>query len=250
MTLNLGLIQLGWRDIVDILVVAFIIYRVILLVKGTRAVSVFYGLLLLLVIYYFSGEVGLDTLHWLLANFLGSLFLVIIILFQRDIRKALAEMGAGRLFFRSKSGLVILDELILSLVSMAQKRIGALVVIEKNTPLGDVLESGVELKAEFSKDLLETIFYPNTPLHDGAVIIRGNKIVAAGCILPLAVGIKSKWDYGTRHRAAMGITEETDAIAVVVSEERGKISVAVGGRIISSLDEVRLRRVLSTAWEK
>ncbi|MFP4083327.1 MAG: diadenylate cyclase CdaA [Desulfonatronovibrio sp.] len=250
MALNLGLIQLGWRDIIDIVVVAFIIYRVILLVKGTRAVSVFYGLLLLLVIYYFSGEVGLDTLHWLLANFLGSLFLVIIILFQRDIRKALAEMGAGRLFFRTKPGLVILDELILSLVSMAQKRIGALVVIEKNTPLGDVLESGVELKAEFSKDLLETIFYPNTPLHDGAVIIQGNKIIAAGCILPLAVGIKSKWDYGTRHRAAMGITEETDAIAVVVSEERGTISVTVGGRLISSLDEVRLRRVLSTAWEK
>lgn len=250
MALNLGFIQLGWRDIVDIIVVAFIIYRVIILVKGTRAVSVFYGLLLLLVIYYFSGEFGLHTLHWLLANFLGSLFLVIIILFQKDIRKALAEMGAGRLFFRSRPGLAILDELILSLVSMAQKRIGALVVIEKNTPLGDVLESGQEINSLFSKGLLETIFYPNTPLHDGAVIIRGDKIVAAGCILPLAVGIKSKWDYGTRHRAAMGITEETDAIAIVVSEERGKISVAIGGKLITALDEVRLRRVLSSAWEK
>lgn len=250
MALNLGFIQLGWRDIVDIIVVAFIIYRVIILVKGTRAVSVFYGLLLLLVIYYFSGEFGLHTLHWLLANFLGSLFLVIIILFQRDIRKALAEMGAGRLFFRSRPGLAILDELILSLVSMAQKRIGAIVVIEKNTPLGDVVESGVEINSLFSKDILETIFYPNTPLHDGAVIIRGDKIVAAGCILPLAVGVKSKWDYGTRHRAAMGITEETDAIAIVVSEERGKISVAIGGKLITALDEVRLRRVLSSAWEK
>ncbi len=250
MVLNLGLIQFGWRDIVDIVVVAFIIYRVILLVKGTRAVSVFYGLLLLLVIYYFSGEFGLHTLHWLLANFLGSLFLVIIILFQRDIRKALAEMGAGRMFFTSRPGLVILDELIISLVSMAHKRIGALVVIEKKTPLGDVIESGVEINSSFSKDILETIFYPNTPLHDGAVIIRGEKIVAAGCILPLAVGIKSKWDYGTRHRAALGITEETDAIAIIVSEERGKISVAIGGRLISSLDEVRLRRVLSSAWEK
>ncbi len=248
--MNLGFIQLGWRDIVDIIVVAFIIYRVIILVKGTRAVSVFYGLLLLLVIYYFSGEFGLHTLHWLLANFLGSLFLVIIILFQKDIRKALAEMGAGRLFFRSRPGLAILDELILSLVSMAQKRIGALVVIEKNTPLGDVLESGQEINSLFSKGLLETIFYPNTPLHDGAVIIRGDRIVAAGCILPLAVGIKSKWDYGTRHRAAMGITEETDAIAIVVSEERGKISVAIGGKLITALDEVRLRRVLSSAWEK
>lgn len=250
MVLNLGFIQFGWRDIVDILVVAFIIYRVIILVKGTRAVSVFYGLLLVILIFYFSGEFGLHTLHWLLANFLGSLFLVVIILFQRDIRKALAEMGAGRLFFRSRQGLVILDELILSLVSMAQKRIGALIVIEKNTPLGDVLESGVQMDALFSRDLIETIFYPNTPLHDGAVVIRGNRIVAAGCILPLAVGIKSKWDYGTRHRAAMGITEESDAIAIVVSEEMGKVSVAIGGKLIASLDEVRLRRVLSSAWEK
>lgn len=248
--MNLGFIQFGWRDIVDILVVAFIIYRVIILVKGTRAVSVFYGLLLVILIFYFSGEFGLHTLHWLLANFLGSLFLVVIILFQRDIRKALAEMGAGRLFFRSRQGLVILDELILSLVSMAQKRIGALIVIEKNTPLGDVLESGVQMDALFSRDLIETIFYPNTPLHDGAVVIRGNRIVAAGCILPLAVGIKSKWDYGTRHRAAMGITEESDAIAIVVSEEMGKVSVAIGGKLIASLDEVRLRRVLSSAWEK
>lgn len=250
MVLNLGLIQIGWRDIIDIVVVAYIIYRVILLVKGTRAVSVFYGLLLLMVIYYFSREFGLNTLNLLLANFLGSLFLVIIILFQRDIRKALAEMGAVRLFFRPRPGLAILDELILSLVSMAQKRIGALVVIEKNTPLGDVVESGVEINSLFSKDLLETIFYPSTPLHDGAVIIRETRIFAAGCILPLAVGIKTKWDYGTRHRAALGITEETDAIAIVVSEERGKISVAIGGKLITSLDEVRLRRILSSAWEK
>ncbi len=250
MDLNLGLLQFGWRDLIDILVVAFIIYRVIVLVKGTRAVSVFYGFLLLLVIYYFSGQFGLNTLHWLLANFLGSLFLVIIILFQRDIRKALAEMGAGRMFFRSRPELTILDELILSFVSMAHKRIGALVVIEKNTPLGDIAESGVELNSSFSKEILETIFYPNTPLHDGAVIIRGDKIIAAGCILPLAVGVKSNWDYGTRHRAAMGITEETDAIAIVVSEEQGKISVAIGGRLIPSLDEVRLRRVLTSAWEK
>ena len=248
--MNLGFIQFGWRDIVDIIVVAFIIYRVIILVKGTRAVPVFYGLLLLLVVFYFSGEFGLNTLHWLLANFLGSLFLVIIILFQHDIRKALAEMGAGRMFFRSKPGLVILDELILSLISMAQKRIGALVVIEKGMPLGDVVESGVDLNSSFSKELLESIFYPNTPLHDGAAIIRGEKIVAAGCILPLAVGIKPNWDYGTRHRAAIGITEETDAIAIVVSEEMGKISVAIGGKLIASLDEVRLRRVLSSAWEK
>ncbi|WP_045212396.1 diadenylate cyclase CdaA [Desulfonatronovibrio magnus] len=250
MVLNLGILQFAWRDIVDIVVVAFIIYRVIILVKGTRAVSVFYGLLLLLVIFYFSGELGLYTLHWLLANFLGSLFLVIIILFQRDIRKALAEMGGGRLWFRSRPGLAILDELILASITMAKKRIGALMVIEKTTPLGDVVESGVEVDSKFSKEIVETIFYPNTPLHDGAVIIRDDKILAAGCILPLAVGIKSRWDYGTRHRAALGITEETDAIAIVVSEERGVVSVAIGGKLIGPLDEVRLRRVLSSAWEK
>ncbi len=245
MLINLGFIQIGWRDIVDIAVVAFIAYRVILLFKGTRAVPVIYGLLIVMIVYYLADEFGLYTLHGLLTNFLGSLFLVVIILFQSDIRKALAEMGAGRLWFNPKPVNQVVDELILAAVQMAEKRIGALIVIEKKTPLGDIVESGVEIDSKFSKELLETIFYPNTRLHDGAVIIRRDKIAAAGCILPLAVGVPPKWNLGTRHRAAIGITEETDALAIVVSEERGIISVAISGKLIPGLDEIRMRRVLS-----
>ncbi|MDY7001935.1 MAG: diadenylate cyclase CdaA [Thermodesulfobacteriota bacterium] len=247
---EIGALRISWRELLDIGLVAFIFYRVILLVKGTRAVSVIYGLVLLLVVYYLSGEFGLFTLNWLLANFLGSIFLVVIILFQRDVRKALSQVGAGGLWRRAKAGEDVVNQLASALLSMAEKRIGALVVIEKNVPLGDVVDRGVKLSARISRDLLLTIFFPDSPLHDGAVIINGDEILAAGCILPLAVGVKRAPMLGTRHRAALGITEETDAVAVVVSEESGRISVAAGGEMTASLDEVRLKRVLKKAWEK
>ncbi|NCC25240.1 MAG: TIGR00159 family protein [Deltaproteobacteria bacterium] len=243
-------LQMSWRDAVDILLVAFVYYRIILMVKGTRAVSVIIGLLLILIVYYMAGEFGFYTLHWLLTNFLGSIFLVVIILFRRDIRKALSEMGAGRFWRSPKLEEQVLNELVLALVQMARERIGALVVLEKRVPLGDVTERGVELQAKLSKDLLLTIFHPDTPLHDGAVIVQRGLVKAAGCILPLAVGVRHKSTLGTRHRAAMGITEETDAVAVVVSEERGTISVAIGGKLTSSLDENRLQKVLTAALER
>jgi len=243
-------LQFSWQDLVDIVLVAFIFYRLILLIRGTRAVSVIYGLFLLLVVYYSSGVFGLYTLHWVLGQFLGSIFLVIIILFQKDIRKALSAMGAGRFWKRTRVRPEVIDELILALLDMARSKTGALVVIERTTPLGDIIERGVEIGAVVSKDLLETIFYPDTPLHDGAVIIRNDRILAAGCILPLAVGLKHRASLGTRHRAAMGITEESDAVAVVVSEERGTISVAISGKITTSLEEVRLKRVLISALER
>ncbi len=248
--IELGALRITWREIIDIALVAFVFYRIILLVKGTRAVSVIYGLVLVLVVYYLSGEFGLFTLNWLLAQFLGSIFLVIIILFQRDIRNALSHMGARRLWTRRSVSEGVINQLTSALVSMAAKKVGALVVIEKNVPLGDVVERGVAVNADVSRELLLTIFQTDTPLHDGAVIIKGDKILAAGCILPLAVGIKARSGYGTRHRAALGITEEGDAVAVVVSEERGQISVAVGGKLTAALDEVRLKRVLKRAWEK
>lgn len=248
---HIGSIQISWRDIIDISLVAVVFYRIISMVRGTRAVSVIYGLIFLLLIYYASGEFGLFTLNWLLANFLGSIFIVVIILFQADIRKALSEMGAGKLWWR-KGGAreEVLDQLVLALVAMAQTKTGALIVLEKNIPLGDVVSKGVELQAKVSKDLLLTIFNTHTPLHDGAVVIRQNVIVAAACILPLAVGLKHHSELGTRHRAAMGITEESDAVAVVVSEERGSISVALGGKLTVSLDEFRLKRVLQNALER
>jgi uncharacterized protein (TIGR00159 family) len=243
-------LQFSWQDLVDIVLVAFIFYRLILLIRGTRAVSVIYGLFLLLIVYYSSGVFGLYTLHWLLGQFLGSIFLVVIILFQKDIRKALSAMGAGRFWKRERVGKEVIDELILALLEMGRSKTGALVVIERNTPLGDIVERGVEINGLVTRDLLLTIFYPDTPLHDGAVIIRNGRVAAAGCILPLAVGLKHRASLGTRHRAAMGITEDSDALAIVVSEERGTISVAIGGKITTSLEEVRLKRVLVSALAK
>jgi len=238
--------RIGWRDVLDIGLVTFLLYRLMLLVRGTRAVPVLAGLLLLLLVYFISAELGLYTLNWLLANFLSSFFLVVIILFQQDIRKALSEFGTGTLWKRAPVQEEWLNPLIAAMDSLARKNIGALVVIEKNVPLGDLAERGVAIGARVSKDLLMTIFHPNTPLHDGAVIVRNARIAAAGCILPLTAS-QRKQEYGTRHRAALGITEETDAVAVVVSEERGHISVAIGGKLTTKLDEVRLKRVLRNA---
>jgi uncharacterized protein (TIGR00159 family) len=241
---------LQWRYLLDIGLVAYVFYRLILLVRGTRAVSVIFGLLLVLLVYYLSGEFGLYTLHWLLANFLGSIFLVVIILFQQDIRKALAGMGTAGLWPKRHNSKPILDELVLAMMEMARRRVGALVVIERQQGLGEVVAKGVRLDAVFSRDLLLTLFRPETPLHDGAVIIRGQTILAAACILPLIAGVEHKSGWGTRHRAAMGITEESDAVAIIVSEERGSVSVAIGGRLTTTLDEVRLKRVLVSTLQR
>jgi uncharacterized protein (TIGR00159 family) len=242
-----------WRELLDVAIVTYIFYRGLLLIHGTRAVSVLHGFLLILILYYVSGVFGLNTLHWLLTNFLGSVFLVVIILFQADIRKALSSVGAGG-FFRRKGREAmseeVLDECILAVTRMARTHTGALLVFERRVPLGDYIQRGVELSARLSKELLLTIFFPDTPLHDGAVIVRGETVAAAACIMPLLAGVQLDAALGTRHRAALGITEETDAIAVVVSEERGVVSVAEGGRLISPVDEMTLKNMLWSMWAK
>jgi uncharacterized protein (TIGR00159 family) len=246
-------IHVSWREICDIALVTFIFYRGLILIHGTRAVSVLHGFLLIIILYYLSGEFALNTLHWLLTNFLGSIFLVIIILFQADIRKALSSVGAGG-FFRTKRREAMteeaLDACVLAVFQMARSRIGALIVFERRVPLGDYIQRGVELSARMSRELLGTIFFPDTPLHDGAVIVQGETLAAAGCILPLLAGVPLDASLGTRHRAALGITEETDALAVVVSEERGVVSVAEGGRLISPVDEMTLKTMLWNLFTK
>ncbi|MDD4952442.1 MAG: diadenylate cyclase CdaA [Desulfovibrionaceae bacterium] len=243
-------IQNFWREILDIGLVALIYYYLILLIRGTRAVAVIYGLVLLLLVYYASAQLGLLTLNWLLTKFLDYIFLVVIILFQGDIRKALAQVGTGRFWRRSKEGEETFEQLIDAVMAMTASRTGAIIVIEKNVPLGDVIERGVSIDAKLSKELLMTIFHPDTPLHDGAVVVRQGKVAAASCILPLSAKFKGQTVFGTRHRAALGISEETDAVAIVVSEERGEVSVAVNGRLTSRLSETGFRKVVRAALEK
>lgn len=245
-------IQFAWQAALDIGIVAFIYYNLILLVRGTRAVAVVYGLLLVLVIYFVSSRLNLFTLNTLLGEFLNSFFLVIIILFQKDIRKGLSQLGTGRFWFMKGQQIEekILDELVLAVIGMAKERVGAIIVLEKNVPLGDIIERGVEIDSRIKAELLRTIFHHDTPLHDGAVVIRRGRISAASCILPLSGKLRGNTMFGTRHRAALGISESSDAITIVVSEERGEISIAIGGRLTTSLDEVRLRRVVKNALER
>jgi uncharacterized protein (TIGR00159 family) len=250
----LSSLSIGWRDILDISLVTLLFYHLILMVKQTRAVSAIYGLLIVIVVYFLSTRLGLVTLNLLLENVLGSLFLIVVIVFQRDIRQALTSIGSrqwGLLsWFRKKGGKnPIIDIVSEAALYLAQRRIGALIVLERNMALRDTTERGVVLDAALSRELLITLFWPNSPLHDGAALIRGLRVVAAGCILPLSSAVAER-DYGTRHRAALGITEESDAVVVVVSEERGVASVAVAGKLSDALDAARLPRVLASVLEK
>jgi len=242
---HFGGFSLDWHDALDILLVTALLYGIIARIKGTRAVTVVLGLLVLTLLYLGAGHLGLYAITWLLQSFFASLILVVVILFQQDIRMALSVIGTRRFWGRRKViSEVLLDELVDAAMDLARSRIGAIIVLERFVPLRDMVErEGVRLDARLSRELLQTIFTPNTPLHDGAVIISKGMITAAGCVLPLAM--VRRQSFGTRHRAALGITEESDAVAIVVSEERGETSVAIKGKLTKNLDAVRLKRVLS-----
>jgi uncharacterized protein (TIGR00159 family) len=248
--ISLSTIQVSWRDLLDMALVAYVFYRAIMLVKGTRAVAVIHGMILVAVVYYLAGELGLSTLYWLLTNFIGSFFLVIIVLFQTDIRTGLARMGTGALWrgARKAHAEETVEELVVSAMRLAKTKTGALIVLQKHIPLGDVIARGMELSAKVSRELLLTVFNTSTPLHDGAVVVQGDKVVAVACILPLSTAVRDDPSMGTRHRAAIGVTEETDAVAVVVSEERGQVSLACGGKLEGPMSEDALRRNLLELW--
>ena len=246
-------LSFGWRDAIDIGLITVLFYNVIVIVKQTRAVTAIYGLVILIAAYFVTRAVGLTSLNWILENILSSLFLLVVIVFQRDIRQGLSSIGAKQFlpsFFRKKREEDPTVKLVCdAALTMAARKIGALMVLERNVPLGDVTDRGVRLDALLSRELLISLFWPNSPLHDGAALIAGGRIVAGGCILPLS-SAATKRDYGTRHRAALGITEETDAVVIVVSEERGVVSLALDGRLTSALDAAKLPRVLTSALEK
>jgi len=239
-------------DLLDIFLVSLVLYRVLLLIKGTRAAQMLIGLVLLLAASLLSRHLHLNTMDWLIQSFWAQIVLAVIILFQPEIRRALAQMGGTRFFpgptrleeFKS------LEELVKGSVALSNRRIGALLVIERETNLDDLIEVGTPMDAKVSRELLLAIFHTTSPIHDGAVILRGNRIVAAGCFLPLVLSTALSKTLGTRHRAAVGLTVETDAVAIVVSEETGEISVAMEGGLQKGLDMDALRELLNTLFAK
>ncbi len=234
------------RDTLDIGLVALGIYWLLLLIRGTRAVQILVGLIVLMAASAMAQYFLLDTLRLTLEYFLPSAPLIIIVLFQADIRRALARVGRG--FFPAVSAeqeSQIVEDVVRAAQALAQKRVGALIVLERETGLLDQIEGGTPLDAEVSKDLLVSLFQPYSPLHDGAVVIQRGRVARAGGILPLTPRSDLPEGLGTRHRAAIGITEETDAVVVVVSEETATISLVAGGEILRGLDAPRLRGALS-----
>ncbi len=237
-------------DILDITIIAVVAYRVLLLIKGTRAIQMILGVLLLIVISFASKYMGLKTTSWVLSNFTGYLFITLVVLFQPEIRRALAVFGETKMLGSGgKSTGKVLDEIVKAASILANRQIGALIVIEGNTDLEHYLETGETLRSLVTKDILISIFIPYSPLHDGAVIIKDGEILKAGCILPLSKKVDIGKNYGTRHRAAIGITEETDAVSVTVSEEKGSITVAHKGVLSEELDAEMLRVRLKELFE-
>lgn len=243
-------------DFLDIVIVAFLFYKLLSLTRDTRASQVIRGLVMLFVVYWLSDWLGFKALNWILTLVVNSGAMVIVVLFQPEIRRALEQIGrAGSTRFdriRSASYVenekTVVDELVNAVTNLSRRRVGALIVIERQTGLNEVIETGTRVDAEISAPLIENIFEPNTPLHDGALIIRGYRIIAAACILTLSEDNAISRDLGTRHRAALGVSEITDAVTLVVSEETGIVSMTRGGRLTRHLDSRALRQVLDDLY--
>lgn len=247
------LMQPDWHTYLDLVIVAFIIYEALSMLLRTRANSVIRGVVVILVLMWLADLLQFNTLSWLFQQLIGTGVILLVILFQPELRRALEQLGrrrwsAGLLthndgLYRTESENI--RELVTACVRLAKRKVGALIVIQRSTGLQEIIESGTILDAEVSAPLLENIFEPNTPLHDGAVVMRGGRIIAAGCILQLSDNGNISKDLGTRHRAAIGISETADSISVIVSEETGIISVARDGRLTRYLDENSLTELLS-----
>ncbi len=234
----------NWWDVIDILVVSVLIYEGLKLIRGTRAAQMALGSAVVLLLFYASQRFPLQTVNWVIRNLFVYVGFAAIVLFQSDIRRALSHLGRAP-FFRYLAGTKESDETLEEVLTaaglLAKGRVGALIVLEREIGLRNYVESGIPLDAAVSYDLLTTVFHPGAPMHDGAVIIQENRVAAAACFLPLTVSPTFDRELGTRHRAAIGVTEESDAVAVVVSEERGEVSLAVDGRIERGLTPERLR---------
>jgi uncharacterized protein (TIGR00159 family) len=243
---NLDWIHITWMDILDILVVAFVTYWILLLIRGTRAVNMLGGLAIIFIAFVVTQILPLYTLHWILNIFLGSIIIIIVILFQEDLRRALTRMGRNPLF----SGMSkieesrLLEEISAAVGAMAERHVGVLLVLERETRLDEFLAGGTVLDAKVSRETLKSIFFPLSPLHDGATVLREGRIYLAGCFLPLTSRTDIRKSWGTRHRAALGIVERTDAVVILVSEEDGSIALARDGEMKHGMKQEELLRSL------
>ncbi|RJO66082.1 MAG: TIGR00159 family protein [Myxococcales bacterium] len=232
--------------VLDLLLVWLIVYRILLLIRGTKTVQVLVGLILIIIGFAASKFFGLMTLSWILEYFVNSFIFILIVVFQHDIRRGLSRMGRNP-FYHGISTLeevFFIEELVKAATALSNKRIGALIVIERDADLTDYTEEGTAIDAKVNKELVQSIMHPTSPIHDGAIIIQGSKLAYAGCFLPLSNNPKLSRELGTRHRAGIGISEETDALVIVVSEETGKISFVMDGQITRDLDANTLKKVL------
>jgi len=267
--LNLNLDLFNIFSVIDILIVAFVLYRVMMLIRGTRAVQLLKGLAVLLIATALSSLLNLNTVHWVLRQALTAMVVALPIVFQPELRRALEKLGGGDFFVRPLTQMAdddrsaLIDEVVRAALNMSAVRQGALIVLERVTGLQEFIDTGVKVDGIVSAELLMNIFINKTPLHDGAALIRGDRLIAAACVLPLSESRTLGRELGTRHRAAIGLTEQSDALAVVVSEETGHVSLALEGVLYRRLNEAGLhellvkllkptttRKALSSLWQK
>lgn len=243
-----GFLPIRAIDIIDIIVVAFLLYAFFRFIKGTKATSILVGLVLFFLISFVSRWLDLKALSWIMNSILALWVVAFVIVFQPEIRNALARIGRQRpvKFFLKLEEVGVIDEIIDAVRKMSEDHIGALIVVQKNIGLKDIIDTGVLIDAQVNSSLLRTVFFPETPLHDGACVIEDAKIVAAGCVLPLSENPNLGITYGLRHRAALGMAEQSDALCIVVSEETGNIAFAYRGRLVTKVDIETLKKSMET----
>lgn len=244
--------SIRWQDIIDFIIIFYIIYRLLLLIKGTRAIQMLTGFGIVILTFLLAKNFGFYTLYIMLRELLSPLVIVLIVIFQDDIRRALAHFGKNPFFsgISKIEDIHVIDEILKAAFSMAKKRMGAIIVIERETGLRNFIEEGVYLDAKVDSGLLVSLFLPYGPLHDGAVIIQGGRLRAAGCFLPVSQSRSIPKQYGARHRAALGLSEQTDAIIVVVSEETADVTLFIEGRVKKGMDQKALSSLILSLLEK